>query len=119
MTKKGPIMRIVLVGLAVMALAACGQSGGSGKAASGGGGQSATIAEGTISDAMIDLSASESYGATSTVDESAPTVTAEAETAKPKAEGNKQADDKPKKEDARAEAPDPAPAKSDEEAGDE
>lgn len=113
---KGLAMRGILAGVAILALAACGQSGGSGKTATGGGGaQSATITEGTINDEMIDLSASESYGATSTVDESA--VAPKPDSDKP--EAKKSADDKPKKAEAKSKAPAPAPAKSDDEAGEE
>ncbi len=113
MTIKGPNMRVILGGLAVLALAGCGQSGGSEKSESGGGGgQSANIAEGTITDAMIDLSASEGYGATSTVDESAPVAEpakdgdTDKAAAKPKAEPR--TEPKPKVEEAKAETPAPS-----------
>ena len=109
---KGQVMRGILACVAVLALAACGQSGDGGKkAAGGGGGQSATISEGTISDAMIDLSASESYGATSTVDETA--LAPKPDTRKVKAK--KPADEKPNKAEAKTEAP--TPAISEDEAG--
>jgi hypothetical protein len=121
---KGRIMRLILGGIAVVALAGCGQSDGSGKVAVGsGGGQSANIAEGTIGDAMIDLSASEGYGATSTVDESASAALTEGENdkrgddqatdrQKPKSDDKKPANDNPEKEEAKAEAP--APSESEE-----
>ena len=97
-------MRVILASLALAALAGCGQSGGTEKAASGGGGgQSANIAEGTISDSMIDLSASEGYGATSTVDE-APAATPQDGEAK-KADAKPKAESKAEAEEPQAEAP--------------
>lgn len=118
MTIKGPNMRVILVSVAVLALAGCGQSSESEKAAyGGGGGQSVNIAEGTITDAMIDLSASEGYGATSTVDESVPATEpvkdgdTDKAAAKPKAEPRAE----PKVEAAKAETP----TKSEDDTGEE
>lgn len=98
-------MRTYLIVPALFLMAACGQSGGekaSGSAASGGG-NSATITEGTINDDMIDLSESEGYGVTSTIVEApaAPKQTEEKTTDKPKAAA------KPKTE---ADEPKPASA---------
>ena len=114
MTIKGRNMRVILVSFALLALAGCGDSGGSkkGAAGGGGGGQSANITEGTINDAMIDLSASEGYGATSTVDESAPVAEpakvdkTDKAAAKPKSEAR--AEPKPKTEEAKAKTPAPS-----------
>lgn len=108
-------MRAFLAISALLSLAACGQSGGekaSGVAA--GGGNSATITEGTIDDAMIDLSESESYGVTSTIVEAPaePKDGAEKTAEKPKSASKPKADEakespasapEPKSEDADAE----------------
>ncbi len=80
-------MRFLGIMGALTLLSACGQSdsGATATGAAGGSGNSATITEGTISDAMIDLSDSEAYGVTSTADESAIAAPAADATAKPPA----------------------------------
>lgn len=108
MTIQGLNMRVILASAALLALAGCGQSGGSNKASSGGGGQSTNIAEGTITDAMIDLSASESYGATSTVDESARAAAPAKDINSNKTTPKPQKSEEPKADAVKADTPSPS-----------